>query len=871
MVVAEVRLEVIGEQIAEILDIQQGGVEERNVGGEEAEVVEVGVGANDEEFDVNIGGRCQPHIPQGDPTATRSPDSDGWSFIVKLGAYECFLTCFSSLQEVPNQHEEAWAEAVAEVLRRRERAISDLETRLALCWWLFLPQALLRRPSRGGRAGRQQVAKRFPCLSRGDWGGLIDLWEQDRKILAEKNETRSRRGHRQVGGPEEMEKKRRDVLALISSGQISRAMQRVTSHGLASMDDPAIRQQMESKYPARGHPMPESVPKHSPVDHLRGMRDSLKALSPGSAPGCGGMRPEHLQVVGHKLEEEDMRKLEEFGLSYLRGELPNWFYSVWLTVQTVPIFKTAEQTSARPLGLRTPLLKEFHRSVVNQSKEEVRTFLEPQQLGMSVAGAQKFVISVRSLLNHRRDFICVKIDFRNAYNELSRRAIVDAFVNEPTLRHLAHFCAVTLAPVSGLEAGGTLWGEGGEGGTQGDPAASMEFCVGLQRFLVLLDEGCKAGGGMARAGADDVTAVGPANLVLPAVEEFARQVEENCLLHWEKTKSEIFNWDGNLPPGTPEGLTLAGEEVDGNFEHGFLLYGVPVGSDIYCSHKLMEIAKRIQDDAQKTAALLSTDRQALWSALRCSIIQRFDYWLQLSYPSVVAPVAKWLDDELWKILETAFGFHIPKAAEGKEWDCVLPVPVEGRADRSYQEWILRLPVRLGGFGFRSLEDSAGIAYLGALEQAIPSYSGEDGICNQLDEVMGGQGCFGDDAPSDMRWKIMLESGSREGEELRRVWSKLRQEELQAAAWLEEEVQSSFQQEADDQVPGCKPCLVLTVAFPVRSSRKPVQQLSSCLHLLVKTNWAMWSGEGRWSTCMARWSRQQLCRVIIGGSDMINSR
>ena len=104
---------------------------------------------------------------------------------------------------------------------------------------------------------------------------------------------------------------------------------------------------------------------------------------------------------------------------------------------------------------------------------------------------------------------------------------------------------------------------------------------------------------------------------------------------------------------------------------------------------------------------------------------------------------------------------------------------------------LKTPVRLGGFGFRSLEDSAGIAYLGALEQAIPSYSGEDGICNQLDEVMGGQGCFGDDAPSDMRWKIMLESGSREGEELRRVWSKLRQEELQAAAWLEEEVQSSF--------------------------------------------------------------------------------
>ena len=125
----------------------------------------------------------------------------------------------------------------------------------------------------------------------------------------------------------------------------------------------------------------------------------------------------------------------------------------------------------------------------------------------------------------------------------------------------------------------------------------------------------------------------------------------------------------------------------------FVLYGVPVGSDSYCSHKLMEIAKKIQEDAKKTAALLSSDRQALWSALRCSIVQRFDYWLQLSYPSVVAPVARWLDDELWKILETAFGFHIPRRAEGNEWDCVLPVPVQGRADKIYQEWMARLPVR----------------------------------------------------------------------------------------------------------------------------------------------------------------------------------
>ena len=95
---------------------------------------------------------------------------------------------------------------------------------------------------------------------------------------------------------------------------------------------------------------------------------------------------------------------------------------------------------------------------------------------------------------------------------------------------------------------------------------------------------------MARAGADDITAIGPAQVVFPAVEMFAREVEERCLLHWEKTKSEVFTWGGVLPPGTPEGLKLAAEEINGTIEPGFLIYGAPVGSDLYCGHHLQKIA-----------------------------------------------------------------------------------------------------------------------------------------------------------------------------------------------------------------------------------------------------------------------------------------
>ena len=89
----------------------------------------------------------------------------------------------------------------------------------------------------------------------------------------------------------------------------------------------------------------------------------------------------------------------------------------------------------------------------------------------------------------------------------------------------------------------------------------MGFCVALQPPLRRLDAACNTGGcgGMAKGGADDVAAIGPAHIVLPAVEEFAREVQERCLLIWERTKSKVFTWNGELPEGTPAGLTLAGD------------------------------------------------------------------------------------------------------------------------------------------------------------------------------------------------------------------------------------------------------------------------------------------------------------------------
>ena len=239
-----------------------------------------------------------------------------------------------------------------------------------------------------------------------------------------------------------------------------------------------------------------------------------------------------------------------------------------------------------------------------------------------------------------------------------------------------------------LEEGcGGLEREGHRGSTVGSI-----FCMVIHPALRRLDDRCKAAGGMARFGMDDGYAVGPKDIVMDAVQAFAEEVRRQCLLQLEWTKTEIFSWDEVLPAGCPAGITLAGEDVDGVFQPGFLCYGVPVGTPQYATSQLWRRARTIVRDARRTVDVLGGEKQALWAALKWSISQRFDYWCQLSYPTDLQPAAAWLDSQLWGVLEEAVGAHIPRGEEGRGWECVPPVPVTG----SFASWLVRLPVRLGG-------------------------------------------------------------------------------------------------------------------------------------------------------------------------------
>ena len=782
---------------------------------EEEEAGGGGVGEHAEQVDLgdefgDLSGRKSPEVPGPRVTQFEDETPDGWHQIDQLGAFDCFLSRFSSVEDVPHDCQAAWALAWSTVLEREAVAESELAKERALKWFCFLSQGLLRKPRRGGRAGRGAIVKRFRAVLQGDWGSLVTMWQADCNKDEERNRRREygvrTRGKQREEEEEKEAKLRREVLKLIGSCEVGKAVSRMNSHGVASMSDPGVKEQMASKYPPREMEMPTRVIKGQAVSHLRGLREGFKALRKRKSPGAGGLRPEFLQVVGEKLEADQMRLLENWGIRFLQGDMPGWFYVVWLSIQTVPLYKTSTLDAVRPIGMRNPLSKLLNGLMIGESKQDLVDYFEPQQIAMSQAGSAKLVHCLRLLAENEllkvearrrmaegveegpieEEMVGVKIDVKNAFNNCSGKAVITTLEKEESLKHLAWATACQLLPEQPLENGGKQWGTRQTGATQGDTAGPAQFCLSWHPQVRELDATLSAAGGLARFGMDDGYCWGPPAVLFPALEKFKSDIKEQCSLELEVAKSECFAWGGQLPAEAPEEIKLAGAEVNGRWEVGWVVYGCPMGSDAYVAYMMDRKVEEIAKGATRAKEVLKDDPQALWAVLRLSLQQQFSYWISLVHPTQVAAAADRVDTILTGVLETVSGFHMPQGG-GQPYTCPMGPEVGWLEGRSYQQIISTLPIKSGGMGLRSQLDLSQAAWVGALEQALPFFAGEKGVCPPLAELSG-------EEEDDLhRWQPLLNSGLRTGEELRQAWTLQQQRAGEMAAYLGEELGGALAQ------------------------------------------------------------------------------
>ena len=331
-----------------------------------------------------------------------------------------------------------------------------------------------------------------------------------------------------------------------------------------------------------------------------------------------------------------------------------------------------------------------------------------------------------------------------------------------------------------MESRGHLKGRSEEGQTQGSPEAGFLFAVSIQKYLVKLDRSLADAGGFARAGWDDIYALGPPDVVFPSLDVFWQEVGEHCGLERQRAKCKVYSSSATRPATMPEDLLLAGDRIDGVFEPGFLCYGAMIGSEGWVAHKLDLKVKEVAEKARKVSTLLREERQGLWTILRGSLKFQFEYWLGLQYPSTIRAAARRLDTVLQEVLEVVAGQHIPLVDEGLGWEESLEVPVAGLTGRSFQCWLLGLPIRHRGLGLTRQEDLSPIAFIGSVEQALAFYGGETGVCPPLDHMVGSM--------AETRYTPLLASNCRTGQELRLAWERVRGEARECCDFLGRELE-----------------------------------------------------------------------------------
>ena len=278
------------------------------------------------------------------------------------------------------------------------------------------------------------------------------------------------------------------------------------------------------------------------------MEETFRRLKPRRGVGPSGRHNEYLTaLVGHFDDPRAavvMQRYDAFASAFVNSELPSWFYVVEAAARLQPLVKAAATTPGGDPDVRPVAVGEVDTCAFTKAAYAGFThtafaeYLAPQQLAVGIPGGLSILVhGVRALLRMRPDFVVVRLDLRNAYNEIDRAVLLERMAAVEQLGPLAKFFHTMHAAESPLYLGNRTRLFGGVDGHAGDSAAgvrqgsvesSAAFCVGIHPELVTLHGRLLGAGGGAWGDMDDIYAVGPARQVFEAVHEFTVAVGDGA-------------------------------------------------------------------------------------------------------------------------------------------------------------------------------------------------------------------------------------------------------------------------------------------------------------------------------------------------------
>jgi hypothetical protein len=221
-----------------------------------------------------------------------------------------------------------------------------------------------------------------------------------------------------------------------------------------------------------------------------------------SCPGPDGLRFEHFKSL-LALSKRPETFLNNAGTTALdaftsfvnvaaSGRLPQWYRDPFLAARLFLLQKQVGVLTPRPIAVRGVSARLVAKSLLVDREADIQKALGHQQVGVAVScGAEGIALAMRQAL--RMHLHTVAWDAKNAFNSVDRHKVLEqtaalfpdllewtafAYSNETPL-----FAVSSTAPEGGDPLAHVVTFSSAEGVQQGDPLASLLFCLAVKPAL----------------------------------------------------------------------------------------------------------------------------------------------------------------------------------------------------------------------------------------------------------------------------------------------------------------------------------------------------------------------------------------------------
>ena len=360
------------------------------------------------------------HVDSESPSSMPcNADSESSFSLESLPTFEdiCKLPC-PTIHHVPSKARPALARALSTCLR------SILHENTEDSWkkLFMLPKCLVSAPKRRGRHHK-------PCsIER-----LCDQWLKGEYHLLWQRAASQTNGKFRQRQQENNERKVKSSVALAREGLLGKACQALTSAGIAPNNNETW-ELIQSKHPKGPPPIPPA-PSTPPIPILSkdfNIAMVLRSFPKSTACGPSGLRIQHLLDTAEvPLQFPISSSLRDIVNLLASGKVPVSVsrHLAGGSLTALVKGKPGLPPDIRPIAVGEALRRLTGKCLCAVLKSKASEFFAPFQFGVACpAGAEKVIHGLRHCIEEHweeEDFVVLKIDMCNAFNLVSRQALLD--------------------------------------------------------------------------------------------------------------------------------------------------------------------------------------------------------------------------------------------------------------------------------------------------------------------------------------------------------------------------------------------------------------------------------------------------------------